>query len=497
MAKKLFRIATVPESLNILLKGQLRFFNDHYDVTAISSGGEELEELEQREGVKTCAIQMERPISPFKDLRSLYQLYRYFKKEKPDIIHSISPKAGLLSMLAGRFAGVPVRIHTFTGLIFPYRKGILKFILIWMDRLIAGCATQIYPEGKGVKEDLERYKITRKKLKVISNGNVNGIDFSHFDPEKFPENEKASLRESLGISENDFIFIFVGRIVKDKGINELVSAYKTISEKYFNKDENTCRCAEIKVGNPMNAAYFSANENNISYFSTADKYFNIPSSITGLKLRKRMGRMMYRNDGSKITTSPVASFQSDRSYTPYDPEHFSQFSTKIKPRVKLLLVGYMEQKLNPILDLTLSEIENNPDILTIGYVKDVRPYLALSNCLVLPSYREGFPNAVLQAGAMGLPSIVSDVNGCNEIIKHEKNGLIIPSKSHLELKSAMLRLVRDPILCKKLKYASRKMVAKKYAYQKIWDELRLEYEKCSLLKVKRNSFKVSKSFRLF
>ena len=133
---KLFRIATVPMSLNLLLKGQLGYLNNYFDVTAISGEGEDLQTVANRERVKVHAIEMHRHISLFQDLKSFWQLFQYFKKEKPTIIHSITPKAGLLSMMAGKLAGVPIRMHTFTGLIFPYKNGYMKRTLIIMDRIL-------------------------------------------------------------------------------------------------------------------------------------------------------------------------------------------------------------------------------------------------------------------------------------------------------------------------------------------------------------------------
>src|SRR6218665_368321 len=322
--KKLFRISTVPISLNVLLKGQLEFLNQNFDVTAISGSGNDLDEVGIREGVRVFPIDMQRQISPFKDLVSLIKLYRYFKKEKPDIIHSITPKAGLLSMIAGKLAGVPVRMHTFTGLIFPSKKGIMQKLLIIMDKVLCACATNIYPEGQGVKNDLQKFKITQKPLKIIGNGNVNGIDTSYFDPEFISETEKEDLRSSLDIKPGDFIFAFVGRIVKDKGINELIQAFTTINEKY--------------------------------------------------------------------------------------------------PNAKLILVGSFEKKLDPIKPETTEIINVNPNIITVGYQKDIRPYLAISDLFVFPSYREGFPNVLLQAGSLGLPSVLTDINGSNEIIPNGLNG---------------------------------------------------------------------------
>lgn len=387
---KLFRITTVPISLNILLKGQLRYLNQFYEVTAISGAGEELDEVEQREGVKVHPIAIERRISPLKDLVSLLQLYRYFKREKPDIIHSITPKAGLLSMIAAKWAGVPVRMHTFTGLIFPHKDGHFQTLLIWMDRVLCHYATHIYPEGKGVKEDLERYRITKKPLKILANGNVNGVDTAHFSRSAVVAESTEVLRQHLGIREDDFVFVFVGRLVGDKGINETVTAFKNLA------------------------------------------------------------------------SAPLSG-------------HASQGSDNLK----LLLVGPLEQDLDPLHAETLAAIESHAQIISVGFRQDVRPYFAVSDALVFPSYREGFPNVVLQAGAMDLPSIVTDISGCNEIIEEGKNGMIIPVKDSAALQQAMENMVRDTGHYHTMKENARPMIESRYRQETVWQAVLEEYERVS------------------
>ena len=376
---KLIRTSTIALSLDYLLKGQLAFLKNHFEVVAVSGADAHLENVTSREGVRTVAVTMQRRISPVKDLVSLWQLYRLFRKEKPQIVHSITPKAGLLSMTAAYFARVPVRIHTFTGLIFPSKTGGLHIILITMDKLLCLFATHIYPEGEGVKKDLIDYGITKKPLKVIANGNVNGIDITFFNPENYSIRQNQKLKKDLGIKEDDFIFIFIGRLVGDKGINELVQAFQKMA-----------------------------------------------MDIT---------------------------------------------------KVKLLLVGPFELELDPLADETLAAIKRNAHILTVGLQPDVRPYFAISNALVFPSYREGFPNVVLQAGAMGLPSIVSDINGCNEIIINEENGLIIPSKNTELLAAAMRNIVHNPSLHKKLRHSARARITENYEQKFVWEAILAEYKR--------------------
>lgn len=228
---KLARVSTVPGSLRGLLRGQLHFLSQQgYEVIGLSSSGKALEEVAELEGIRTISVDMNRRISPIKDIISLFNLYKVLKKEKTIIVHSITPKAGLLSMLAAKMARVPIRIHTFTGLIFPTRKGFMQKLLINMDRLLCWAATNVYPEGEGVKRDLIRYKITKKPLKVLANGNVNGIDTSFFSPDQIANEQQVKLKEELNISASDFVFVFVGRLVKDKGINELVYAFSNFND---------------------------------------------------------------------------------------------------------------------------------------------------------------------------------------------------------------------------------------------------------------------------
>ena len=368
-------------SLDLLLKGQLAFLNEHYHVIAVSGQDAHFETVASREGVTMVPLSMSRTISPLKDVVSLVKLYFLFKKEKPFIVHSITPKAGLLSMIAAYFAGVPVRIHTFTGLVFPSKNGAMKQLLITIDRILCKCATNIYPEGEGVKNDLIQFKITKKPLNVLANGNINGIDLEYFNPNKTSKIELQKLRNSLQIQETDFVFIFIGRLVADKGINELITAFAKLS--------------------------------------------------------------------------------------------------KQNKKVKLLLVGPLEQELNPISKETLLEIQQNSSIISVGYQDAVRDYLALADALVFPSYREGFPNVVLQAGAMGLPSIVSNINGCNEIIENNHNGIIIPVKNEIAIFDAMQLVLADEKKFQFLQSNARASIENRFDQQVVWNALLNEYKKIS------------------
>src|SRR5690554_6507896 len=386
---KLIRITTVPVSLKTLLKGQHRFMSEKgFEVVGVSSKGQELQDVQNDENIRVMALEMSRTLSPLKDLKSLWNFYRLCMREKPLIVHSHTPKAGIVGMLGAKLADVPIRLHTVAGLPLMEATGIKRKVLDFVEKLTYSSATKVYPNSKGLYDFiLENNYTTKNKLKVIGNGSSNGIDTSLFSPDGITEEAKNTLRTKLNLSADDFVFVFVGRLVGDKGINELVSAFKRISE--------------------------SANQ---------------------------------------------------------------RISESANQRIsKLLLVGSFESDLDPLLPETLKEIEANPKIINVGYQKDVRPYFAISDVLVFPSYREGFPNVVMQAGAMGLPSTVSNINGCNEIIVEGENGIIFSVKNTEALLRSMQKMKEDKAYYQELKSNARAMIQNRYEQKVVWNALLEEY----------------------
>jgi len=356
---KLIRATTVPMSLAAFCSGMLRVLSAKYEVIALSSPDEDLARVADAEGVRAIAVPMERHIAVLKDIKALWSLARVFRKEKPTIVHSMTPKAGLLCMLAAWMTRVPVRIHTFTGLVFPTSTGLKRRILMFTDRMTCACATHIIPEGEGVKNDLLNYGITRKNMEVLGFGNVRGVDMEFYS--RRPE----VLRKAQEIRKPVFTFVFVGRIVRDKGINELCEAFGRLSE---------------------------------------------------------------------------------------------------TEAVRLILVGPYEDNLDPISERSRQMIQNNAAIESVGAKvgDDLLAYYAAADCYVFPSYREGFPNTVLEAGAMGLPSIVTDINGSREIIVQGKNGVIIPSQDSEALYNAMLNMLKDSDAREEMAGNAREMIASRY-----------------------------------
>ena len=385
MKQKIIRITTVPISLEKLLSGQLQFMSSFYKVIAVSAQKENLERLGKKQEIEVFPLEMTRKITPFKDIFAVIKLYFFLKKTRPFIVHSHTPKAGIVGMLAAKLAGVPHRLHTVVGLPLLEVTGIKRRVLDAVEKFTYGCATMVYPNSFGLKKIiLDNNYCDSKKLKVLANGSSNGIDTAYFNPELYTEEQNLRLENELGIQTDDFVFIFVGRLVKDKGINEMVSAFELLQK------ENSS--------------------------------------------------------------------------------------------LKLLLVGDYENDLDPLNPKTVESINTNSSILAVGFKNDVRPYLAIANVLVFPSYREGFPNVVMQAGAMGLPSIVSDINGCNEIIIEQENGLIIPVKDEMAIFLAMKKMVTNSSLTSKMKDNSRQMIVSRYEQKVVWEAILSEYRTFESLK---------------
>ena len=337
--KKLFRVTTADISLDGLLKGQLKYLNQYFEVVGVAKDTGVLEEVGKREGIRVIDAPLERPISLIKDIRALWFLYRLFRKEKPWCVHANTPKGSLLSMIAAYFARVPHRIYTVTGLRYQGVSGLLRSVLKMMERVTCLCATNVIPEGHGVLHCLQADGITHKPLRVIYNGNINGVDTEFFKKEE-------------SIPHESYTFIFVGRIVRDKGIAELVSAMKRL------------------------------------------------------------------------------------------------------PEARLLLVGSFE-KGDPIAVSDKDYLINSSQVIFVGWQSDVRPYMA---------------------GCMELPSIVTNINGCNEIIKDGLNGKIIRPHDADALYMTMKWMLEHKEEGLRMGCNAREIVQAKYEQKDVWKGLIKMYQ---------------------
>lgn len=422
--KKLIRVTTADISLNSLIRGQLRFLNRYYEVVGVARDTGVLDEVGRREGVRVVDAPLERPINIAKDIRALWFLYRLFRREKPWCVHANTPKGSLLAMMAAWAARVPHRIYTVTGLRYQATQGTMRLILKTMERMACACATKVIPEGEGVRQTLQADAITYKPLAVIHHGNINGKDTAYLSREATnrallsadsnaetasgdrPFDGRQYMRDKLGYTPADFVFVLIARMVRDKGINELGEVMQRL-------------CAE-------------------------------------------------------------------RAHLPRRP--------------KLLIVGEQEVQVGGTIRPSVWQYLHTSDsVYYAGHRKDVRPYLLAADALVFPSYREGFPNVPMEAGAMGLPCIVTNINGCNEIIIDGENGLIIPapldksgglivygqgekdsegfsSPMAKALYHAMDYFITHPEDTARMAAGSRKLIQERYEQQDVWHALHRMYE---------------------
>jgi len=232
MKKKLVRVTTVPISLKVLLKGQLEFMNRYFDVIAVSSPDKELKEIEYEEGVKIFPIKMSRKITPLQDFISVIKMFIFLLRQRPLIVHTHTPKAGIVGMLASFLAGVPHRLHTVAGLPLMESKGIKRIILIFVERLTYFCATKVYPNSQGLKKYIEENIFHDvNKLKVIGYGSSNGIDTDYFKKDVHMVLLGKEIRSRYNFADK-FVYLFIGRLVRDKGINELIMAFDSLSKEF-------------------------------------------------------------------------------------------------------------------------------------------------------------------------------------------------------------------------------------------------------------------------
>lgn len=374
MKKKFIILTTVPMSL-FFFKGQVGVLKTAFDIEVISSPGDGLQRFCEREDVVGYPIKIFREISLINDAKSLFKLIRLFKKLKPEIIHGNTPKAGNLSMIAGWLTGVPHRIYCIHGLRYQGASGFKRVLLKTMERISCKFATDVMTVSFGVKRLLNDENIYKGDVNIIWNGSVNGIDTTHFSPDSVDE---TALRTQYNLSNKQVVFGFVGRLVRDKGVNELIEAFVEIHKKYSN--------------------------------------------------------------------------------------------------TRLLLVGDYEDS-DPVTEQSRNAIANHPHIIFGGWQKDIRPFLKIMDIFTFPSYREGFGLSLMEAAAMNVPAISSNITGCNEIIEDGYNGRLISSKSAVELKKAMEEFVLNPQLIKQMSGVSRQYVIDKYEQKQLWDKAIQAYKK--------------------
>jgi len=342
---KVARISTMSFFIATQLKGQLLYLKDKGLNLTIISGKDKGMDVVESFGVEYVQNNIPRKISPVRDLWSLIKLFFVFKKNNFDLIHSVTPKAGLLSAVAGFFAGTPVRVHTFTGIRWINMKGLRRSLLKNLDRLLLLLNTQVYSDSFFQRELLFKEGLISKPevVKVLGKGSLSGIDLNRFNKKSELINKKR-IYELLQINENAFIFLFIGRITEEKGVLELVRSFKRM----------------------------------------------------------------------KPTTKDL----------------------------KLILVGPMEADKETEAVLR-KEAKIDSNIIIKDYSSTPEEYYSIADVFCLPSYREGFGTSILEAAAMHVPSIGSNIEGLKESIIDGETGLLVEAGNVEELYQCMERILYD------------------------------------------------------
>lgn len=379
MKKVLIRTTTIPGSIRSLLTGQLKFMSSYYDVVAVTSGGPIYDKMLEEQEVRGYVVPFTRKtFSIGADIKAFFKLIKIFRKEKPFIVHSHTSKDGLLCMVAAWLCRVPHRLYTIAGL--ADLSGVRGRLLDLAEWVTFACATGIYPNSKNMMDIyLKKGMFKASKAKVLLNGSSNGIDVDYFSEDQIPNETVAAIRNQFNCKPDTMMFVFIGRVTGDKGVNELIQAFGMLSK----------------------GQYVDA---------------------------------------------------------------------------KLMIVGSYEKELDPVAPETQNEIETNGNIVFAGFQSDVRPYILAADALILPSYREGMPNVVMQAGALNRPCIVTNINGSNEIIIEGKNGNIVPRKDTQALYKMMKAYCDDSDKVKEMGRNARELIMTRYRRQDLWDALLKEYQ---------------------
>ena len=378
--KKLIRITTVPMALRYLLPGQMRFMADNgFDVLMISADGKELAAVIENEKCRHIIVPMTRKITPFQDLSCLIRLIKIFRKEKPDIVHTHTPKAGLLGMLAAKTCGVKTRIHTVAGLPLMAETGFTYRLLKFIERLTYAAANQVWPNSQSLMNFIAEKKLCKPtKLSMIAKGSSNGININRFSTSSLDETITTDIKKQINYSVEEKYLLCIGRLVADKGITELVHVFTQLQKDHID--------------------------------------------------------------------------------------------------LKLILVGEFEETLDPLPAATLHEIEMNPSIIHINWTNYVAYFINLAHYFVFPSHREGFPNVLLQAGAMGLPIICSRITGNIDLVTHNKTGLIFECGNKAKMIELLQYAITHPQELKIMAMQLQQDITENYRQENIWQNMLEAYK---------------------
>ena len=340
---KICYILTGPVTVRAFFIPQLKYLSENgFDVSVICSSDDSLQS-ELGEKIHFIPVDMPRGLSIFKSISVIRKLIKIFKQESFNFIQYSTPNAALYGAIAAKICRVKIRNYHLMGFRYLGAKGILKVILKFLEKITCRLSSSIECVSKSNLElGVEEGIFAKNKATVVWNGSTGGIDLDRFSIENRTE-WRNEIRNKLGYSKNDFIYGFVGRITKDKGIDELLEAF-------------------------LNSAH----------------------------------------------------------------------------NAKLLMVGEFENEQELNHDL-LSNAKSNNQIKFVGAVNDVEKYFAAIDMLVLPSYREGFGNVVIESAAMGTPAIVSDIPGPRDAVIPNKTAILVPPNNTMALENIFSTVSKETI----------------------------------------------------
>lgn len=368
---KIVYIVTVPVTAKVLMRGHLNHMQKQgFDVTVISSPDKELAEVASQEKVATIGIPIQREISLLADIVSLWQIYQALKKIKPDIVNASTPKAGFLGMVAAWVARVPIRIYLLRGLRAETAVGTKKIILNTTERMASFCAHHVASVSKSLSLLYTQEKLVNPiKVIIIGEGSSNGVSPDKFLPNENTYKKSNLLRQQFNLTPNTPVIGFVGRFTKDKGIIELIDAFKIIQ--------------------------------------------------------------------------------------------------KNLPLAQLLLVGDFEAG-DPLPIEVVEKIKSDSSIISTGFVNDTSSYYPLMQVFAFPSYREGFPNAPLEAALAGVPTVGFTATGVVDAIEDGITGIVVKLRDTNTLATEILQLLEDPTRCNLMGQAAKNRANKDFSPQQIW-----------------------------
>jgi glycosyltransferase involved in cell wall biosynthesis len=379
--KKLIRITTIPMALHVLLPGQMKFMSENgFEVIMISAGGENLDKVIENEKCRHIMVPMTRQITPWQDLKCLIQLIKIFRKEKPDIVHSHTPKAGLLGMVAAKISGIKIRIHTVAGLPLMEEIGLKYALLKQIEKITYSVANHVWPNSNSLYNFIKKNNLAGEyKLKVIGQGSTNGVSSRRFNKDTLDKNFLTVIKEKINYDPANIYLLCIGRLVKHKGIVELVNVFSLLKKRY------SC--------------------------------------------------------------------------------------------LKLILVGVFESSLDPLPKKILKQIVDDPCIINMGWSDKAEFYMGLADYFVFPSYREGFPNVLLEAGAIRLPIICTNIPGNTDIIIHNETGLLFEKKNEEDMYQKLKYALDNPKQMLSMANKLQHYIRSCYEREMYWKILLEEYNK--------------------